>query len=104
MEETKYKSGEVFPLQKLSNYITSPINLQKDQRTSGLFGWALLLAVVIAYDAYAIKTKKAETLTRSFWRLSEGKMSKAPVFGAWGIITAHLMLEKSIRRKISKPR
>ncbi len=104
MEEIKSKSGEAFPLQKLSNYITSPIDLQKDQRTSGLIGWALLLGVVIAYDAYAIKTKKAETLTRSFWRLSEGKMSKAPVFGAWGIITAHLMLEKSIRRKISKPR
>lgn len=104
MEETKYKSGEAYHLQKLSDYIKSPIDLEKDQRISGLFGWALLLGFVVAYDAYAIKTRKAETLTRSFWRLSEGKISKASVFGAWGVITAHLMLEKSIRRKISQSR
>lgn len=103
MEETEFKSGEVYPLQKLSKYITSPIDLEKDNRATGLIGWALLLGFVIAYDVYAIKTKKVETLTRSFWRLSEGKISKAPVFGAWGIITTHLMLEKSIRKKITKP-
>jgi hypothetical protein len=102
MEERKCKSGSEYPLQKLSNYYSSPINLEKDSRASGLIGWALLFAFVVAFDAYAMKTKKIETLTRSFWRLSEGKMSKAPVLGAWLIVTFHLMLEKEVRRKIYK--
>lgn len=101
MEERKYKSGSAYPLQKLSNYYSSPIDLKKDERISGLVGWALLAATVVAYDAYAIKTKKAETLTRSFWRLSEGKISKTPVLGAWLIVTFHLMFEKKVRRKVN---
>jgi hypothetical protein len=101
-EKIKSKNGEEHPLQKLYNYYSSPIDLQKDERTSGLIGWVLVAGLVIAYDAYAMKTKKAETLTRSFWRLSEGKMSKAPVFGAWAILTSHLLLEKKVRRKIFK--
>lgn len=102
MGEKKYKSGTAFPLQKLSDYYSSPIDLEKNGRISGIFGWALLAAYVVGYDLLAIKTKKAETLTRSFWRLSEGKMSKAPVLGLWMIITFHLMLEKDVRRKINK--
>jgi hypothetical protein len=101
-EKTRFKSGEEPPLQKLFNYYSAPIELEKDERTTGLLGWALVLGLVVAYDTYAMKTKKVETLTRSFWRLSEGKMSKAPVFGAWIVITAHLMLEKNVRRKIAK--
>lgn len=103
MEERKFKSGTEFRLQKLSDYVTTPINLEKDNRITGLIGWALLVGYVLAYDTYAIKTKKIETLTRSFWRLSEGKVSKAPVFLAWAIVTSHLVVEKNIRRKISKP-
>jgi hypothetical protein len=102
MDEKKSKNGSEYHLQKLSSYITAPIDLEKDQRRTGLIGWAILIGYVIAYDVYAIKTKKVETLTRSFWRLSEGKMSKASVFGAWAIVTSHLMIEKNVRRKISK--
>jgi hypothetical protein len=96
----KFKSGLEYPQQKLSNYILTPIDLEKGQRVSGAFGWALIVAFVVAYDAYAIKTKKAETLTRTFWRLSEGKMSRIPVFAAWATLTFHLLLEKNVRRKI----
>lgn len=100
MEEIGFKSGEAYHLQKLYKYYSSPINLEKDYKISGLIGWALLIALIVAYDAYAIKTKKIETLTRSFWRMSEGKITKFPVLIAWGILTAHLVLEKDIRRKI----
>ena len=102
MAERKFKSGTAYHLQKLSNYYSNPIDLKKDHRTSGLLGWLILLGYVIAYDAYAMKSKKAETLTRSFWRLSEGKISKAPVLGAWLVVTFHLMFEKQVRRKVYK--
>ena len=61
MEKTEYKNGEVSPLQKLYNYYSSPISLDKDERKSGLYAWAFFLGLVAAYDAYAIKTKKVET-------------------------------------------
>jgi hypothetical protein len=102
MVERKCKSGTECHLQKLSNYFSSPVNLEKDSRITGLIGWAALVAFVVGYDIFAIKSKKAETLTRSFWRLSEGKMSKFPVMAAWMIVTFHLMLEKDVRRKITK--
>ena len=102
MVEKKSRSGTEYHLQKLYKYYSNPIDLKKDSRLSGLIAWLGLMAYVIAYDTYAIKTKKAETLTRSFWRLSEGKLSKAPVLGAWLTITFHLMLEKEIRRKVYK--
>jgi len=99
MEERKYKSGSAYPLQKLFNYYSSPIDLKKTNAKSGLLGWALLASTVIAYDIYAIKSQKVETLTKSFWRLSEGKGSKAPVLGAWLIISFHLMFEKHVRKR-----
>lgn len=102
MEEKKFKSISAYHLQKLSNYYSSPIHLEKDSKVSGLFGWAVLVSYILAYDIFAIKTKKTETLTRSFWRLSEGKISKAPVMGLWLAVTFHLMLEKDVRRKINK--
>jgi hypothetical protein len=102
MDERKFKSSSGYRLQKLSNYATTPIDLEKDQRITGLIGWALLVGYVIAYDIYAIRTQKVETLTRSFWRLSDKKISRAPVFFAWAVVTSHLVLEKNLRRKISK--
>ena len=102
MVERKCKSGSEYPLQKLSNYFSSPVELEKDSRTTGLIGWAILASYVVAYDIYAIKSRKAETLTRSFWRLSESKISKFPVLAAWVILTFHLMLEKDVRRRITK--
>lgn len=99
MEEKKYKSGSAYHLQKLSNYYSSPINLEKDERISGLFAWAGILSFVLMYDTYAIKTKKAETLTRAFWRMTDKPIkSVAPIF-VWSALTIHLLLEKNIRKK-----
>lgn len=99
MEEKKFKNGSVYHLHRLSNYYSEPINLIKDERISGLYAWAGILLFVLAYDTYAIKTKKAETLTRSFWRMTEKPIkSVVPVF-VWTTLTAHLLLEKSVRKK-----
>lgn len=99
MEKTESKSGEAFHLQKLSNYYSSPISLEKDDRITGLYGWLLLAAVIIAYDAYAIKTKKIETLTRAFWRLTEKPIHGVIPIATWLGLTIHLMAEKNIRKK-----
>jgi len=57
------------------------------------------MSIVVAYDAYAIKTKKAETLTRYFWRSTEDiKKSIFPI-ACWTLITAHLLMEKQVRRR-----
>lgn len=99
MDKKEFKSGQESPLQKLFNYYTQPISLDKDERLSGLIGWVSLFAFVVAYDAYAIKSGKIETLTRFFWRNTESKAAKyAPIF-AWLILTGHLLLEKDVRKK-----
>lgn len=100
--EKKYKSGLEYHLQRLSNYFSSPIELEKNGRLSGIIGWGTLAALIIAYDIYAIKSEKIETLTRSFWRLSESKIAKFPVLVSWAVLTLHLVAEKDIRKKISK--
>jgi hypothetical protein len=99
MEDTKPKSGKALPLQKLSNYYSSPISLEKDNRITGAYAWAALAAFVVAYDSYAITTKKAETLTRYFWRSTEDSKKSILPLASWAVITAHLLVEKNIRRK-----
>jgi hypothetical protein len=95
----KSKSGEASPLQKLSDYYSSPIVLEKGDELSGNLAWAFLLASVIAYDAYAIKTQKAETLTRAFWRNTEKPLKSLVPIIIWTGLTVHLLLEKDIRKK-----
>lgn len=99
MDNKEFRSGQESHLQKLYNYYTQPISLDKDERISGLIGWVLLLAIIVSYDYYAIKSKKIETLTRFFWRHTEKGFTKPlPIF-LWTILTAHLLFEKDIRRK-----
>lgn len=95
----KYKNGTASHLQKLYNYYSSPIKLDKDDRASGGYAWTILFLGIIAYDAFAIKTKKAETLTRFFWRQTEKPLNGIVPIAIWASLTTHLLLEKSIRRK-----
>ena len=99
MAEKKLKNGTVFRQQKLSNILSNPISLEKDSRKSGLIGWTGLIAIIVLYDVYAIRTKKIETLTRSFWRHTEQAIGKSIFIGAWLGLTFHLLLEKMIRKK-----
>ena len=98
MEKTRFKSGEALPLQKLYNYYSSPVILEKDERISGAYGWIGIIAAIVAFDAFAIKTKKIETLTRFFWRSTESPIKSLIPISAWLVLTAHLLLEKDIRR------
>lgn len=99
MEDIKSKNGKALPLQKLSNYYSSPISLEKDDRISGAYAWLALAAAVVAYDTFAISTKKTETLTRYFWRSTEEPKKSIVPLTCWAILTAHLLVEKNIRRK-----
>lgn len=86
--------------QRLSDFFCQPLSLKKDKRISGLFGWLVLFAYVIAYDFYAIKTRKIETLTRSFWRSTEKTIPGIIFIGAWVTLSVHLLIEKPVRKKI----
>lgn len=89
----------MFLQQKLYDIKSKPLSLEKD-RTSGLFAWSLLAAGILAYEIYAIKTKRIETLTRAFWRLSEKQLHGSILNGVWLGLTFHLLIEKSLRKLI----
>jgi len=97
--KTECKNGEVLPLQKLYSYYSSPINLEKDKRVSGLYAWLTIATFVVSYDYFAIKTKKAETLTRFFWRKTEQPLHGTIPVVLWMSLTLHLLAEKRIRKK-----
>lgn len=96
------RSTEAFLHQKLYKYYRSPISLDRD-RATGLFGWLFILLFVIAYDFYAIRTSKIETLTRFFWRSTETKLIKSIlIIGVWIILSFHLLIEKPLRQFLTR--
>ena len=94
----KFKNGTEYLRQKLSNAIGAPLVLDKQDRKSGSIAWGTLALGIVAYDIYAIKSKKIETLTRSFWRLTEKPLTGSILIGAWLSLTFHLLIEKLIRK------
>lgn len=100
MAKIEFKSSEVSLLQKLYDFTIKPPVLDKD-RTSGFVAWASLAAGIVAYEVYAIRSKKIETLTRAFWRITDKKIHGSIFTGAWLGLTFHLLIEKSFRRFIS---
>lgn len=96
----KFKSGTESLRLKLSDAITAPLVLEKQERKSGLTAWGTLALGIIAYDVYAIKSKKIETLTRSFWRLTEKPLIGIIPVGVWLGLTFHLLIEKLVRKSI----
>jgi hypothetical protein len=96
----KLTNGTVFHQQKLYNYYKNPVELNKDERISGAYAWLALFAGVVAYDIFAIKTKKAETLTRAFWRSTERPVKNIIPIGLWLTLSFHLLAEKTVRKKI----
>jgi len=95
------KSTKGYHRQKLSDSLSAPLVLEKNDTTSGLLGWCGLLSVIIAYDVYAIKSKKIETLTRFFWRMTEQPITGSIITGAWIGLSFHLLIEKLIRKALS---
>ena len=94
----KLKSGTEYLQLKLSNAWKAPIILDKQDKKSGTIAWGSLALGILAYDIYAIKSKKIETLTRSFWRLTEKPIEGSLLIGAWLGLTFHLLIEKQIRK------
>jgi len=97
----KFKSGTEYLQLKLSDALATPLVLQKQDRKSGTIAWGGLALAIIAYDTYAIKSKKIETLTKSFWRLTEKKITGSIFTGVWLGLTFHLLIEKLIRKNLT---
>lgn len=87
---------------KITNYLSTPVHLEKDHRKSAFWVWMLFIAIAIVYDFFAIRTKKRESLTRTFWRHTDHPIKGTFALGLWLSITAHLILEKPLRRRKSK--
>jgi len=90
-----------FLQQKLSSAFFTPLVLDKQDKKSGSIAWSGLALGIIVYDIYAIKSKKIETLTRSFWRLTEKPLTGSIFTGVWLGLTFHLLIEKLIRKNFN---
>ena len=97
----KLSSGLELLRPKLSDIFSTPLVLEKNNQKSGSIAWGGLAAGIIAYDIYAIKSKKVETLTRAFWRLTEKPLIGIIPVGVWLGLTFHLLIEKLVRKKYS---
>lgn len=97
----KLKNGTEYLQLKLSKELKSPLVLDRQEKASGSIAWGGLALGIIAYDMYAIKSKKIETLTRSFWRLTEKPLTGSIFIGVWLGLTFHLLIEKLIRKQYS---
>lgn len=75
-------------------------NLKKvfEEQLSGVFGWLLIAFVVVSYDAYAMKTKKAETLSSAFWRWSTHPVGAFFTTATWAALTHHLVIDNRIKK------
>ena len=87
---------------KITSYLSTPVHLEKDDRKSAFGVWMLFIAIAIIYDVFAIRSKKRESLTRTFWRHTEDPAKGAFALTVWLSITAHLILEKPLRKRKSK--
>lgn len=63
----------------------------------GSYAWYTMSIGILAYDLYAMKYKKAETMSSAIWRsLSDAKKASALVAG-WMVLTHHLFANKRAR-------
>lgn len=68
-----------------------------EEQLSGVFGWLFIIFVVVSYDAYAIKTKRAETLSSAFWRWSSHPIGAFMTTAVWAALTHHLLVDNRLR-------
>lgn len=100
MERIKLTNIEGFLLRELFDKAFLAPSLEKDS-ASGVFAWASMLSAILAYEIYAIRSKKIETLTKFFWRVTEKPILGNVFTGVWLGLTFHLLIEKSLRKTIS---
>lgn len=70
-------------------------------KVRGEYGWLTMAGGIVAYDLWAIKSGKAETLSGAMWRSLEHPMKFPILFASWAILTHHLLLGKKARASYS---
>jgi hypothetical protein len=74
------------------------VELEEFKKIPGDFAWIALAAGIVAYDVFAIKTKKAETMSSAIWR-SLAHPIKSPLAALiWLSLTWHLFGNKQARK------
>ena len=74
--------------------------MSREEKISGEYAWLIMALGITAYDLFAIKTKKIETMSTALWR-SLHHPFKLPVAAiAWAILSYHLFASKNARDSI----
>jgi len=60
------------------------------KQASGVWGWLLLLAVVVAWDVVALRTEKVDTLSGAFYKALQSPVRRWPTVLVWAVLTMHL--------------
>lgn len=68
------------------------------EKPSGAFGWFMIAAVATAYDLYAMKTKKVETLSSAYWRWSDHPVGGLLTSAVWAATSYHLIIDNPVRK------
>lgn len=85
-------------LKRFVGWYLGPIDLTRDSRASGAYGWVGLVLVIVAYDVFAIRTRRIETLSRYFWRSAEQSIAGPALRIVWVWLTFHLLFEAKVRK------
>ena len=73
----------------------------KSNPKQGDYAWVIMALGILAYDMFAMKSKKVETMSSAMWR-SLSHPIKAPLAGVcWAILTHHLFANKRARASYS---
>jgi hypothetical protein len=71
--------------------------IKEPKKIPGDYAWIALAAAIIGYDAFAMTTKKAETMSSAIWR-SLAHPVKSPIAASiWGGLTWHLFANERAR-------
>lgn len=66
-------------------------------KLNGFWAWLIMALSILAYDIFAIKTKKAETMSTALWRMLQNPTHSPALMMVWLSITYHLFINKQAR-------
>jgi len=89
-------------IKRFIRWYLRPIDLTRDERITGAIGWMLLIVGILAYDIFAIRTRKIETLSRYFWRSAERTVFGNTLRCIWVWLTFHLLFETKVRKTLHR--
>lgn len=73
---------------------------KEEDKVRGDIAWAVMALSITLYDVYAIKSKKAETMSGALWRSLKHPFKFPIATIIWGVLTYHLFAGRNARTSI----